>query len=233
MTFTSKGTAEILVAGEQDKMFVIDVNKGEVVKVLPADAQYKIMRRSRYICAATAGPSVHILDPLSFKVIKTWTPHAGIIHDMDAQHDYIVTCGLTMRSAYSQQQSYMCDLFVNVYDLKNMTSMNPVPFPAGGAYVRMHPRMSTTSIVVSQHGQIHVVDLMNPNSTSVRQTSLLSFPTAFDIAPSGEGMALADDQCNISLWGSVNKMQFAEVPTPIEWAQAETPAPEVDWDDKT
>lgn len=32
MSFTSKGTAEILVAGEQDKMFVIDVNKGEVTK---------------------------------------------------------------------------------------------------------------------------------------------------------------------------------------------------------
>ena len=32
MSFTSKGTSEILVAGEQDKMFVIDVNKGEVTK---------------------------------------------------------------------------------------------------------------------------------------------------------------------------------------------------------
>lgn len=32
MSFTSKGTAEILVAGLQDKMLVIDLNKGEVVK---------------------------------------------------------------------------------------------------------------------------------------------------------------------------------------------------------
>lgn len=32
MSFTSKGTAEILVAGEQDKMFVIDTNKGEITK---------------------------------------------------------------------------------------------------------------------------------------------------------------------------------------------------------
>jgi hypothetical protein len=32
MSFTSKGTSEILVAGAQDAMFVIDVNKGEVVK---------------------------------------------------------------------------------------------------------------------------------------------------------------------------------------------------------
>lgn len=232
MTFTSKGTAEIIVAGEQDKMLIIDVNKGEVVKVITAEASYKFMRRSRYICAATTGSAVHILDPLSFRVIKTWTPHAGIVHDMDAQHDFIVTCGMTMRTGYNQP-GYMCDLFVNVFDLKNMISMNPVPFPGGGAYVRMHPRMSTTSIVVSQHGAIHVVDLMNPNTTTVRQTGLLAFPSAFDIAPSGEAVALADKDSTIRLWGSVNKMHFAEVPTPIEWADPETPTPDVDWDDKT
>lgn len=32
MSFTSKATSEILVAGLQDTMFVIDVNKGEIVK---------------------------------------------------------------------------------------------------------------------------------------------------------------------------------------------------------
>lgn len=32
MSFTSKGTAEIIAAGLQDTMLVIDLNKGEVVK---------------------------------------------------------------------------------------------------------------------------------------------------------------------------------------------------------
>lgn len=32
MSFTSKGASEILVAGSQDVMFVIDINKGEIVK---------------------------------------------------------------------------------------------------------------------------------------------------------------------------------------------------------
>lgn len=32
MSFTSKATSEILVAGVQDTMFVIDTNKGEIVK---------------------------------------------------------------------------------------------------------------------------------------------------------------------------------------------------------
>jgi len=32
MSFTSKGASEILVAGSQDTMFVVDINKGEIVK---------------------------------------------------------------------------------------------------------------------------------------------------------------------------------------------------------
>lgn len=32
MSFTSKATSEVLVAGLQSSMFVIDVNKGEIVK---------------------------------------------------------------------------------------------------------------------------------------------------------------------------------------------------------
>lgn len=38
MCFTSKGASEILVAGWQDTMFVIDVVKGEVVKQVGAPA---------------------------------------------------------------------------------------------------------------------------------------------------------------------------------------------------
>lgn len=32
MSFTSKGTGEILVAGMHDQMFVIDVHRGEITK---------------------------------------------------------------------------------------------------------------------------------------------------------------------------------------------------------
>lgn len=34
MSFTSKGTSEILVAGVQDQMFTIDVNRGEISKTV-------------------------------------------------------------------------------------------------------------------------------------------------------------------------------------------------------
>ncbi|CEJ90977.1 Putative Exonuclease-like protein [[Torrubiella] hemipterigena] len=225
MSFTSKGTAEIIVAGLQDTMLVVDLIKGEVVKQVPAERYYKHMRRGRYICAATPQGLVNLIDPVSFAVVKTWSAHSAKVSDMDAQHDFVVTCGYSLR----QGRDLMLDPFLNVFDIKTMSSMPPIPFPAGAAYVRMHPRMSTTSIVLSQSGQMHIVDLMNPNTSNVRQVNVLSFLNKFDIAPSGEAMVLADTDNYIHLWGSPSKLHFVDLATPIEFASAEEPAPPMDW----
>ncbi|CAJ2505173.1 Uu.00g125670.m01.CDS01 [Anthostomella pinea] len=216
MSFTSRGTTEILVAGEQYKMFVIDTNKGEVTKQVSTGHQYSSMRRSRYICAATPTGAVHILDPITFQVLKIWQPHTSALNDMDAQHDFIVTCGYSLR----QQGHYIPDPFVNVFDLKNMVSMSPIPFPAGASYVRMHPRMSTTTIVVTQLGQMQVVDLMNPNTSNIHQANCQSYVSMIEIASSGEAVAMADVECNIHLLGSPNKLHFTDLATPIEYADA-------------
>ncbi|KAL7810030.1 ubiquitin carboxyl-terminal hydrolase domain-containing protein [Trichoderma aethiopicum] len=229
MTFTSKGTAEILVAGLQKIMLVIDVSKGEVVKQVPTERQYSIMRRGRYICAATENGAVDLLDPVTFALVKTWHAHTAMINDMDAQHDFIVTCGYSLR----QGQKYMLDPFLNVFNIRTMSSMPAIPFPAGAAYVRMHPRMLTTSIVVSQTGQMHVVDLMNPNTSNVRQANVMSYLGMFEIAPSGEAMALADAECFIHLWGSPTKIRFVDLPAHIEYPHIEAPAPQLEWSSDT
>jgi PAB-dependent poly(A)-specific ribonuclease subunit 2 len=245
MSFTSKGTTEILVTGLQNHMFVIDVNKGEITKQvgapnlegvgrlltgqIPTEAQYTHMKRSRYICGGTSKGSVNILDSITFNVIKTWTAHTSMLSDLDAQHDFIVTCGYSLR----QGQSYMLDPLVNVFDLKNMISLPPIPFPAGAAYVRMHPRMSTTSIVVSQLGQMHIVDLMNVNTSNVRQANVLTYLTAIEIAPSGEAIALSDAECNVHLWGSPARIRFAELSNPVEFADPETEEISIDWSNDT
>lgn len=183
------------------------------------------MKRGRYICAATQSGLVNLLDPITFAVVKSWNAHSALINDMDAQHDFIVTCGYSLR----QGQNYMLDPFLNVFDIKKMSSMPPIPFPAGAAYVRMHPRMLTTSIVVSQSGQMHVVDLMNPNTSNVRQANVISYLSMFEIAPSGEGMALADAECLIHLWGSPTKLHFVDLATPIEFATPEERLPPMEF----
>jgi PAB-dependent poly(A)-specific ribonuclease subunit 2 len=192
---------------------------------VPTEHQYTIMKRGRYICAATSSGTVDLLDPVTFAVVKTWNAHSALINDMDAQHDFIVTCGFSLR----QGQNYVLDPFLNVFDIKKMSSMPPIPFPAGAAYVRMHPRMLTTSIVVSRSGQMHVVDLMNPNTSNVRQANVLSYLSMFEIAPSGDGLAITDAECYIHLWGSPTKLHFVDLATPVEFATPEDPPQHIDW----
>ncbi|KAG5982428.1 poly(A)-specific ribonuclease [Claviceps digitariae] len=232
MSFTSRGTTEIIVAGLQETMLVIDLHKGEVVKQksqIATEYQYSIMKRGRYICAATKSGIVNLLDPVSFAVVKSWHAHSALINDMDAQHDFIVTCGYSLR----QSQTYMLDPFLNVFDIKKMSSMPPIPFPAGAAYVRMHPRMLTTGIILSQSGQMHVVDLMNPNTSNVRQANVMNYLSMFEIAPSGEAIALTDADCYIHLWGSPSKLHFVDIPTPVEFASPDDHVAAIGWSDET
>ncbi|KAL2021290.1 hypothetical protein VTK56DRAFT_7369 [Thermocarpiscus australiensis] len=231
MSFTSKGASEILVAGWQDTMFVIDVVKGEIVKQVPTEHHYTIMKKSRYICAATRTGCVNLLDPITFKVVRSWQAHASYINDMDAQNDFIVTCGGSLKQQAAQ--TYMLDPYVNVFDLKNMTSMKPMPFPPLAAHVRLHPRMLTTSIVVSQHGQMHVVDIMNPNTSNVRYANIVSYVNLFEMAPSGEALVIADTECNLHLWGSPSKVHFTDMALPVELPEPEEPPPMLDWSPDT
>lgn len=189
------------------------------------------MKKSRYICAATNDGQIHILDPVKFHVIHRWRAHSAMINDMDVQEDYVVTCGTSLKQPTG---SYMLDPFVSVFDLKNMSTMPPIPFPPLAAYVRMHPRMLTTGIVCSQAGQIHVVDLMNPNTTNVRQANVVNnYLSGIELAPSGEALALADTDAYLHLWGSPSKCHFVELAQPTDWPDEESPLPRIDWKDTT
>lgn len=169
--------------------------------------------------------TVNILDSITLNVVKTWSAHSAMINDMDAQHDFIVTCGYSLR----QGQAFMLDPLVNVFDLKNMISLPPIPFPSGAAFVRMHPRMLTTSIVTSHVGQIHVVDIMNVNTSNIKHANVANYLSMIEIAPSGEAIALASGDSNILLWGSPSRIRFAEMSNPVEFADNEEQYSHLDW----
>ncbi|KAF2874290.1 ubiquitin carboxyl-terminal hydrolase-domain-containing protein [Massariosphaeria phaeospora] len=227
MNFTSKGTREILVAGCQEHMFKIDVERGTITDTLVASAQYTIMKRAgQYLCVATSTGGIHMLDSSSLSVVKIFEGHTGSISDMDAKGDFLATCGWSPR----QQFAFMLDPFTNVFSLKTLKQLPPIPFHTGAAFVRMHPRMSTTSIIASQNGQLQVIDLMNPDSANLRQINLYdSYLTGFEMAPSGEAFALTDSNCHIHLWGSPAKVHFPEYSNPTEFASPAASLPTMDF----
>lgn len=227
MSFTAQ-TNRILVAGCQRVMFTVDVDKGTIVDKLPTEYHYTMMKKSRYLCAATDTGSVNALSLGDFSVVKSWKAHGTAVNDMDARNDLLVTCGFSLRHTGAP----IVDPLANVYDLKTLTPLPPIPFHAGAAYVRMHPKLHTTSFVASQTGQIQVIDLMNPTSVNLRQANV-SLMLGIDLSSSGEALAINDAEASIHLWGSPAKVHFNEMSKETEFADVITRPPTVDWSPET
>ena len=229
MSFTTQ-TNRIIVAGCQREMLIIDIDKGAVVGKVPTEHNYTLMKRSRYLCGATDTGLVNALSMTDFKVVKSWKAHGTAVNDMDSRSDFVVTCGFSVRNFGAPTP--IVDPLANVYDLKTLSRLPPIPFHAGAAFVRMHPKMHTTSFVASQTGQLQVVDLMNPTAVSLRQANV-AFILGIDIAPSGEALAINDAECSIHLWGSPTKIHFNEMNKETEFANVTPPAPPLDWSPST
>jgi len=180
----------------------------------------------QYLCAASVDGIIHILDSTTCKTIRTWKAHSGWINDMDVRSDILVTCGWSPR----QQQGFMLDHLANVFDLKTLMPLPPVPFPPGAAFVRMHPRMSTTCIIASQTGFMYAVDIMNSDSPSMKHANIYdTHLTCMDLAPSGEALALADGKSAIHLWGSPLKCHFTEYSNPTIFSDPSQPNVPIGW----
>lgn len=95
MSYTSRGTSEILVAGMQDQMFTIDVDKGTVTK------QVQILCHE----------GVHFLTELA-------DTYQGTLHDNEKKQTYL-RCNQEWRRQYlglyylQRYQNLECPLFVD------------------------------------------------------------------------------------------------------------------------
>ncbi|KAF2717991.1 hypothetical protein K431DRAFT_333256 [Polychaeton citri CBS 116435] len=218
MSFVGKGNEEIIVAGCQREMFRIDVDKGSVLDTIAPSTlvPYTMMRRAKdYICASAHNGSIYILDQKTLQILNTWKAYAAQVNDMDVRGDYLLTTGWAPR----HYQGPALEQLVRVYDLKNQRPAPPMSFPPGAAFVRMHPKLSSTCIVASQTGAIYSIDVQNPEIPHMRFAHTYEAQyTHFDFMPSGKGFAFTDSHNHIILWGSPTKIQFTEYSQPTEFA---------------
>jgi len=97
----------------------------------------------------------------------------------------------------------------------------------------MHPKMSTTGIIASQTGQFQVIDIANPNVVNLRQANVTSYVSSIELAPSGDALALADQDCTLQLWGSPEKTRFTEFSNSLEWPTQSRPPAVPDFSETT
>jgi len=114
------------------------------------------MKKSRLlVCGSTRGELI-LQDPRSLSVEHRIQAHTGTISDLDVSGNLIVTCGFSER-----QGTLIIDPLVKVYDMRNMRSLAPIPFPNGPSFLKMHPKLSATVCIASQTGQFQLCDVGN------------------------------------------------------------------------
>lgn len=210
-------------------MYRIELEKGNVTETTSPNppAAYTMMKRANhYICAATQDGSIHLLDSKSLKLVNSWKAYAGSVNDMDARGEYLLTCGWTQQ----QYQGMALERLVRVYDLKNQRSVAPVTFGQGAAFVRMHPKLSSTCIVLSAMGAIQSIDVQNPDVPMMRFAQVYdAHITGLELMPAGKGFAMTDSQGHITLWGAAAKMQFMEYALPLDFPDDQSPVRALEW----
>lgn len=233
MSFTNRNCDELVVAGCQTHMYRIDVDKGVVLETLTSQSPvpYTLMRLAgQHICAASHDGSIHLLDPKTLSITHSWRPYAGNVSDMDARGDYLLTCGWSQ----TQYHGLTLERMVRVFDLKSGKPAPPIPFHQGAAFVRMHPKLSSTCIILAQSGLLHSIDIQNPDVPSIKYIN--AWPdsqfSGLEMMPSGKGFGLADGT-SITLYGSASKLQFTEYPQPTDLADPVGTTKQLDWSTKT
>ena len=202
----------ILVAGNQNVMLKVNVNNGQVVQEIETPSKYSLMKYCRYICAATVTGSVDFLDPDTLTIVRQWQAQTSTFSRIDARSDFLVTCGWTQRSTGVLAP----DPIAKVFDMKKMEQAPPISFPAGAAFVQIHPKMSTTCVIGSRSGQLQVVDMMNANTSNIRY--LPSQLDEFIMSPSGNIWILVDQANCVHVWGAPTKVNFNETSEDTEFA---------------
>ncbi|KAI8642360.1 ubiquitin carboxyl-terminal hydrolase-domain-containing protein, partial [Parasitella parasitica] len=195
MTSTTLTNGELLVAGQQDDMLVVNLARGAITQKI-ANASNIVVLKSlpRSICAGSLLGEVTLRDPRTMKVEQRVQAHTATLSDLDVSGNLLLTCGFSQR-----QGSLIMDPLVKVYDIRMaVRTLAPIPFPSGPMFLKMHPTLSTTCLVASQTGQFQMCDVSSlimgsyaaPAQFHQIQTS--TYITAMDISSSAQTLVFAD-----------------------------------------
>ncbi|KAF9984930.1 poly(A)-specific ribonuclease, partial [Modicella reniformis] len=179
---------------------------------LETESEIVVMKKSRLlVCGSTRGELI-LQDPRSLAIEHRIQAHTGTISDLDVSGNLIVTCGFSER-----QGALIIDPLVKVYDMRNMRSLAPIPFPNGPSFLKMHPKLSATVCIASQTAQFQMCDVGNlTTGIQFYQLGTASYVNCFDVSYSGEMVALGDASNVVHVWGDKQECQMNHFSNPID-----------------
>lgn len=186
---------EVMISTDTS-LIIINLNKKSIVRSYPYKQQVILMASNkRHVALGLTTGTVDIFELSSAKIVKSFTSASGKLSELDLKQQTLVTCGYTERHG-----SFVLDPLVNVYDLRLMKPLAPIPFPAGAAFVRLYPKLTSIAIIASKSGQLQVVDMFNPSSVSLYQADVGPLIIAFELSFSGDFLSIIDGYSLLHLW---------------------------------
>lgn len=240
-------TSNDLIVGGNTSLFLVDLQKPSVVSDFNHGGDISFINySSKLLTLGTSSGSLEIFDPVANQSVKSFSGHSGLLSDLDVKGNYVATCGYSVRNrrfgSANAPVEYMVDPLVNIYDLRMMRALSPIPFSAGASFVRFHPKLPNIIIVASTTGQLQFVDLFDQLDVHLYQADLVSAippissvavpPSSYlsnlDVSENGEFLCFSDGFPNLHLW-SLNASttpNFVNFPAALD--RPDVPAPPLD-----
>lgn len=233
MSLNGSSANDVVIGGTYG-LFKVDLLKPSTLQTIPGQRGLSFIRtHSKLLILGKNNGSFELYDTTSAQSVRTFHSHTGFLLDMDVQGNYVATCGYSLRPKrfHSGPNDFLVDLLVNIYDLRMMRSLPPIPFPAGASFIRFHPKLPNIMIIASTTGQIQLVDIYDQLNVFMYQADLTggntlssttaptsSFLANLDISENGEFMCFSDGFLNLHLWSFNNaaNKNFLNFPSPLE-----------------
>ena len=95
---TPTNTNELMVAGQQEDMIIVNLARGAVTKTIPGVSNIVVMRNTaRSVCCGSLLGEVTMRDPRTMRVEQRLQAHTATLSDLDVSGNLLVTCGFSQR----------------------------------------------------------------------------------------------------------------------------------------
>lgn len=254
MTFNCHSINDLVIGGN-NSLSKVSLLKPTVLESFDYTGDLSFINNlSKFLTLGKSNGTVEIFDPLDNKVVKSFHGHNGLLSDLDVSGNYIATCGYSLRPRRNNHLNnnhpnslnnppspdYMVDPLVNIYDLRMMRPLPPIPFSAGASFARFHPKLPNIIIISSSTGQLQFVDIYDQSNVYLYQANLsnplqhhhprgslaaaISSPASssclsnMNISENGEYLVFNDGFSNVHLWSLLNNpnKNFLNFPSSLD-----------------
>ncbi|EJD46063.1 hypothetical protein AURDEDRAFT_87257 [Auricularia subglabra TFB-10046 SS5] len=231
-------SASTLVAATSAPEFVIlNAGTGQAVRSVPAPALLTSLAPSHTSVVSGGGDGqIRAHDLRTGSTVASVRSHVGGVQAVAAAGSYAFSIGWALRQGRPH-----ADPLVKVYDVRMLRALVPIPFPTGPGFINLHPKRSSTLIITSATGLVHIVDVNNPTAnTEFLQLPVETCLTSAAVSPTGGYLAFGDMDGLIHIATVYDTSEGAEVPpfngfdgVPWEWAPPPDTVPDIEWTDRT